>query len=309
MFIAFFYSRLFENTKFVEGSSCVANTLYQHYLTHHSHENAVSETSFKRIVSGVLNITTAQTRYNNEIYYVYRGLKYEPCLVVPFTADQSLPPGFFYISKSDNVCTIGVKTGVYRNGIEVMIEVHIDKDDNVSVQVANAVIVPNQLGLPSNLTKCNLTLCEYLAKLQLCHLCMGKVCVESRPGCQLYMQDGGLHYGIHSKSCFGLLTLLSTGYTCTRCHSIQLLNDDEKPTQPPLTISMEDMQPRRRLQVQSVYSSHKWKTIWFRGPPAFPITRLYHLMSNGKNIWKSFSPMLIPHWKHSWHVSQGVAGI
>ena len=129
---------------------------------------------------------------------------------------------FLYISKSDSLCTIGVKTGVYRKGIETMIEVHIDKDNNVSVQFGNAMIVPNQLGLPPNLTKCSLNFCEYLAKLQLCHLCMGKMCVESWPDCQLYMQDGGLHYVIHTISCFGMLTLLSSGYTCTRCHSIQL---------------------------------------------------------------------------------------
>ena len=52
--------------------------------------------------------------------------------------------------------------------------------------------------------------------------------------------------------------------------------------------------PRRRLQVQSVYSSHKWKTSSFRGPPAFPRIRPYHLMTNRKKYMEQFFPNANP---------------
>ena len=69
------------------------------------------------------------------------------------------------------------------------------------------------------------------------------------------IEGGGLHYGIHSKLCFSLLTLLSSGYNCTGCHTIQLKNEDQKTNEPFLATFMKDMESQEHTPNSKICSA------------------------------------------------------
>ena len=71
--------------------------------------------------------------------------------------EEPLPSGFFFISKSPTSCEIAFKSGIFKNNIEIIPELHIDNHNNVSLLIGETTISPSDIGLPNNIGFCNLS--------------------------------------------------------------------------------------------------------------------------------------------------------
>ena len=137
---------------------------------------------------------------------------------------------FFDMSKDMDKRIIGKKTGIYRNGNEIIIEVSIDTQSNVDIHIGPYRLNPEGIGIPNRITDTNLNLSEYLSVIVRNNICFGKVQGESGGGSDIYTQDMGVYYGKHSPSCTRLMSVLSHGHTCRKCHALHLQSQTAPPT-------------------------------------------------------------------------------
>ena len=223
-----------------DGLICTTQQLYNNYkqscLAQAS--EPVSEISFKRCVNSVYKISPVKTRSNNSDITVYKGIKYvqAPCDPSPPTTSHSgndisssteLPMRWFFVSKADDTQIVGHKTDVYFEKIQIMIEVHFTSDGSVTLYVGKKSVDPTNIGLPSNVNSCHLSINNYLQLISKCRICLGKEVPKTEPKCICVYTGETKSYRKVSLGCSVLMSLTTKSKTCHCCFSHHISSSTE----------------------------------------------------------------------------------
>ena len=177
--------------------------------------------TFKRIVTNVHNITLSYTTSHGKRVSLYKDLRFvgdNPPVVGHDQSEQChLPTGWMALpSRGPRV--YGNKTDYILNGMSVWKEVSVDTHGNVTISVGGRPVDPGYIGMPSSLVTMNLH--TYLQVVGSTPVCIGREVDNSHKNSVVYNVNGVCTQRKHSRTCHGLMTVLSRGQLCRRCHSI-----------------------------------------------------------------------------------------
>ena len=224
---------------------CTADQLYGNFkdFCKTSQKDIVSEMSFKQTCSALVDIKTSSIQVNKVPVTVYKGLIYVPKPPTQSADLNDLPSGWFVQNQQDGIMTLASKTPVSLNDINLCKEVIVNQDGAVSINVRGKSIIPSEVGLPDSLTNSVLGLSQYVIRVTELHVCLGKE--TNVPNSTKCTVNGTVTHRKHSKTCHGLLPLLSQGNICQRCHSISTVSntqsDDEADISVDTSVNNDDL--------------------------------------------------------------------
>ena len=102
------------------------------------------------------------------------------------------------------------------HGIELIKEVTIVKDGGVLIELRNKKIVPEEIGLPGQISELAMDLKDYLVMISECGVCVGKEVPEETLGAQSVVVHGREIFTKFAPGCEGLMRLTSRGNICTK---------------------------------------------------------------------------------------------
>ena len=228
-FLLFF--RLLQHVIKGDNFVCVSHDLYESYVSTcgtMTNENAatksVSEASFKRSIHEIFNVSPTKTHRNNKVVIIYKGLKYvenlchQPDRINLDLLLTELPPPWFWIDKSHKHRVVGCKTAIFVANTEIIKEVRVTDDGDISIHVGKDQIDPICLGLPHNIHECVISLQEYLQLVEKSKVCMGQETSNMVKGCSRVQQNGMKTFRRVSSGCPRLMAIYSKATVCHRCY-------------------------------------------------------------------------------------------
>ena len=126
------------------------------------------------------------------------------------------------------------KTPVSLNDINLYKEVIVNQDGAVSINVQCKNIIPSEVGLPDSLTNSVLGLSQYVIRVTELHVCLDKE--TNVPNSTKCTVNGTVTHRKHSKTCHGLLPLLSQVNICQRCHSSSTATNTQSDYEPNISV-------------------------------------------------------------------------
>lgn len=227
-----FVCRLYKHVQLDGEAVCQSNELFQHYLKdstlHEQSPDTVSDSLFKILVHKIYNINTSHTTSGSKLIYVYRGISYvpTPTPAFPIMDNQDLPDNWFIMSNTNETIRIGQETNIILNGITIFTVVEIGPNREVCIKVGSHVVQPVQIGLTDTFWT-TFSVYDYLKVIGEAQICLGKEVSGYTKGCVTCEVQGVETNRKNSKSCSGLLNILSRGKLCRNCQYLKVTKQPE----------------------------------------------------------------------------------
>ena len=186
--------------------------------------------TLKPIVTNVHDITLSYTTSHGKRVSIYKDLRFvgdNPPVVGQDQSEQfHLPTGWMALpSRGPRV--YGNKTDYILNGMSVWTEVSVDTHGNVTITVGGRPVDRGYIGMPSSLVTMDLH--TYLQVVGSTPVCIGREVDKSHKNSVVYNVNGVCTQRKHSRTCHGLMTVLSRCQLCRRCHSISTSVNSTQP--------------------------------------------------------------------------------